>query len=86
MTENPRQSKNFQRTKKVIYGFLAAVFFLIGFAYLPFLVWLGNGMGTKPWLGDLIILFSVVVPWGIGSWFLNLALRSPKVEENPPID
>ena len=72
---------------KRIFGFLALTFFLVGFAFLPFLAGIGSdNSGSQPFLGLAIVLLSVLFPWSIGFWFFKLALRTPKVDETPPTE
>ena len=76
-----------QRTIKRIFGFLALTFFLVGFAFLPFLAVVGNeNMGSQPLLGFAIVLPSVLIPWAIGFWLFKLALRTQKPEETTPTE
>jgi hypothetical protein len=84
MTKSTGNSWTAQRTIKRIYGFLALTFFLVGFAFLPFLAGIGNeNMGSQPLLGLAIVLLSVLIPWAIGFWFFKLAWRTSKQEESP---
>jgi hypothetical protein len=76
-----------QRTIKRIFGFLALTFFLVGFAFLPFLAVVGNeNMGSQPLLGYAIVLPSVLIPWAIGFWFFKRALRTQKPEGTTPTE
>ena len=71
---------------KSIYGFLALAFFLIGVAYLPFGVWVGKGTDSQLWVGYVIFVLSVGIPWGLGFWFFRLAMKrpaEPQAEEHP---
>ncbi|MEY5145763.1 MAG: hypothetical protein RL224_77 [Actinomycetota bacterium] len=81
MREAPSQSKNFHRIMKRIYGFLALAFFLIGAVPLPFLSGIGNQSGSQLFVGLAIVLPGILIPWGIGFWFFNLAMK--RAEEPP---
>jgi hypothetical protein len=87
MTKSSGKSWMAQQTIKRIFGFLAITFFLVGFAFLPFLAVVGNeNMGSRPLLGFAIVLPSVFIPWAIGFWFFKLALRTQSQEESPPTE
>ena len=77
MSEAPIQSKNFHLIMKRIYGFLSLAFFLIGAVYLPFLSGIGNQSGAQLFVGLAILLPAILIPWGIGFWFFNLAMKRP---------
>ena len=71
---------------KAIFGFLGLASFLVGAAFVPFIVWTGNGGGSNPLLGSAIAVFSVLIPWAIGFWFIKLALRASEEEETQPTE
>jgi len=63
---------------KVIFGLLAVLFFAIGMAYLPFLVWIGEDGGPKTLIGLFISIASVLIPWSVGLWFAAEAVKEKK--------
>lgn len=71
---------------KVIFGFLAIVFFAIGLAYLPFFVWIGEDGGPTTLIGLLISVGSLLIPWAIGLWFAAEALKETISDETPPTE
>jgi len=86
MRQAPSQSKNFPRIMRVVYGFLAAAFFVIGAAYLPFGVWAGEGSGSQLWVGYVLFILSVGIPWGLAFWFFRLAMKrpvEPQIDHDP---
>ena len=69
---------------KALFGFLAVVFFGIGFAYLPFFVWIGEDGGPTTLIGLFISIGSLLIPWALAIGFAAEALKETKSEETPP--
>jgi hypothetical protein len=60
---------------KVLMWLTAAVFFLLGAIYLPFVPWLSSNQGSNPVLGWVIYLASVGIPWAIAFAILRYSLQ-----------
>ncbi len=70
--------------RKVIFGFLALVFFAIGWANLTSFVWIGEDGGPSTLTGFFINIGSLLIPWVLALGFAAETLKEAKSDDNPP--